>query len=355
MVFTKENQEKLNKTPFEAFGANEERWSKIQALAQNLSYKKKNKILDEAFKGKQQQDFISRNLNDTRYISTLIVKYTKEYLDFLPLDEKEDINLKSGEKGSKIHVQTINGMLTSVLRHTWGFAQKDRNNHLHHALDATIVAYSTNAIIKAFSDFKKEQELLKAKLYAKELTSDSYKHQAKFFEPFEGFREQILNQINKLFVSKPPRKRARGALHKETFYPKDEMIKKYNSQEGLEIALNCGKIRKIGTKYVENDTMVRIDIFKKQNKIYAIPIYTMDFALGVLPNKIVITGKDKKGNPKQWQEIDESYEFCFSLHKDDLVLIQKKICKNPNLLIIIVLISVTQVFVLKNMIINLKT
>lgn len=50
----------------------------------------------------------------------------------------------------------------------------------------------------------------------------------------------------------------------------------------------------------------------------------MDFALGVLPNKIVIAGKDKKGNPKQWQEIDESYEFCFSLHKDDLVLIQKK-------------------------------
>lgn len=329
LVFTKENQEKLNKTPFEAFGANEERWSKIQALAQNLPYKKKNKILDEAFKGKQQQDFISRNLNDTRYISTLIVKYTKEYLDFLPLDEKEDINLKSGEKGSKIHVQTINGMLTSVLRHTWGFAQKDRNNHLHHALDATIVAYSTNAIIKAFSDFKKEQELLKAKLYAKELTNDSYKHQAKFFEPFEGFREQILNQINKLFVSKPPRKRARGALHKETFYPKDEMIKKYNSQEGVEIALNCGKIRKIGTKYVENDTMVRIDIFKKQNKFYAIPIYTMDFALGVLPNKIVIAGKDKKGNPKQWQEIDESYEFCFSLHKDDLVLIQKKDMQEP--------------------------
>ncbi|EHA3649783.1 type II CRISPR RNA-guided endonuclease Cas9, partial [Campylobacter coli] len=253
----------------------------------------------------------------------------KEYLDFLPLDEKEDISLKSGEKGSKIHVQTINGMLTSVLRHTWGFAQKDRNNHLHHALDATIVAYSTNAIIKAFSDFKKEQELLKAKLYAKELTSDSYKHQAKFFEPFEGFREQILNQINKLFVSKPPRKRARGALHKETFYSKDEMIKKYNSQEGVEIALNCGKIRKIGTKYVENDTMVRIDIFKKQNKFYAIPIYTMDFALGVLPNKIVIAGKDKKGNPKQWQEIDESYEFCFSLHKDDLVLIQKKDMQEP--------------------------
>ncbi|ELP9119648.1 type II CRISPR RNA-guided endonuclease Cas9 [Campylobacter lari] len=326
LVFTKENQEKLNKTPFEAFGKNIEKWSKIQTLAQNLPYKKKNKILDENFKDKQQQDFISRNLNDTRYITTLIAKYTKEYLNFLPLSENENANLKSGEKGSKIHVQTISGMLTSVLRHTWGFDKKDRNNHLHHALDAIIVAYSTNSIIKAFSDFRKNQELLKARFYAKELTSDNYKHQVKFFEPFKSFREKILSKIDEIFVSKPPRKRVRRALHKDTFYSENKIIDKcsYNSKEGLQIALSCGRVRKIGTKYVKNDTIVRVDIFKKQNKFYAIPIYAMDFALGILPNKIVITGKDKNNNPKQWQTIDESYEFCFSLYKNDLILLQKK-------------------------------
>lgn len=326
LVFTKENQEKLNKTPFEAFGKNIEKWSKIQTLAQNLPYKKKNKILDENFKDKQQQDFIGRNLNDTRYITTLIAKYTKEYLNFLPLSENENANLKSGEKGSKIHVQTISGMLTSVLRHTWGFDKKDRNNHLHHALDAIIVAYSTNSIIKAFSDFRKNQELLKARFYAKELTSDNYKHQVKFFEPFKGFREKILSKIDEIFVSKPPRKRVRRALHEDTFYSENKIIDKcrYNSKEGLQIALSCGRVRKIGTKYVKNDTMIRVDIFKKQNKFYAIPIYAMDFALGILPNKIVITGKDKNNNPKQWQTIDESYEFCFSLYKNDLILLQKK-------------------------------
>ncbi len=331
LVFTKENQEKLNKTPFEAFGKNIEKWSKIQTLAQNLPYKKKNKILDENFKDKQQQDFISRNLNDTRYITTLIAKYTKEYLNFLPLSENENANLKSGEKGSKIHVQTISGMLTSVLRHTWGFDKKDRNNHLHHALDAIIVAYSTNSIIKAFSDFRKNQELLKARFYAKELTSDNYKHQVKFFEPFKGFREKILSKIDEIFVSKPPRKRVRRALHEDTFYSENKIIDKcsYNSKEGLQIALSCGRVRKIGTKYVKNDTMIRVDIFKKQNKFYAIPIYAMDFALGILPNKIVITGKDKNNNPKQWQTIDESYEFCFSLYKNDLILLQKKNMQEP--------------------------
>ena len=68
--------------------------------------------------------------------------------------------------------------------------------------------------------------------------------------------------------------------------------------------------------------MVRIDIFKKENKFYAIPIYTMDYALGVLPDKIAVSGKENN-IPKKWKTIDESYEFCFSLYKDDLILIQK--------------------------------
>ncbi|WP_291953130.1 type II CRISPR RNA-guided endonuclease Cas9, partial [Campylobacter sp.] len=326
LVFTKENQEKLNQTPFEAFSKNTDKWEKIKVLAQNLAYKKKIKILDENFKDKEQQDFISRNLNDTRYIATLISKYTKEYLNFLPLSKDENIDLKSGENGSKIHVQAINGMLTSVLRYTWGFSDKNRNNHLHHALDAIIIAYSTNSIIKSFSDFKKNQELLKAKLYAKKITNDEYEHKNKFFEPFEGFRSQILKKIDTIFVSHPPRKRARGALHQETFYSKDTFYKEYGGEDGVQRALKYGKIRKIGTKYVKNEDMIRVDIFKhkESQKFYGVPIYTMDFALGVLPNKAVVQGKEKSGIIKEWIEMNENYEFCFSLFKDDLILVQKK-------------------------------
>lgn len=56
------------------------------------------KILDENFKNKQGQDFISRDLNDTRYIATLVSNFTKDYLDFLPLSKDEDTSLKSTEK-----------------------------------------------------------------------------------------------------------------------------------------------------------------------------------------------------------------------------------------------------------------
>lgn len=92
-------------------------------------------------------------------------------------------------------------------------------------------------------------------------------------------------------------------------------------------AIKLGKIRQIGSKVADNDVMVRVDIFrhKLSGKFYGVPIYTMDYALGVLPNKAVVGGKDSKtGIIKDWLEMDENYEFCFSLFKDDLILVQKK-------------------------------
>lgn len=70
-----------------------------------------------------------------------------------------------------MHVEAKSGMLTSALRHTWGFSTKNRNNHLHHAIDAAIIAYVNNPIVKDFSDFKKEQESNSAELYAKKLVN----------------------------------------------------------------------------------------------------------------------------------------------------------------------------------------
>ena len=103
------------------------------------------------------------------------------------------------------------------------------------------------------------------------------------------------------------------------------LLKSYGGKKGIEKAITLGKIRQIGTKIVSNGAMVRVDIFKdKSGKFYAVPIYTMDFALGILPNKAVVQGKDKEGVIKEWIEMDSDYEFCFSLFKDDLILVQKK-------------------------------
>lgn len=325
LVFAKENQNKSNKTPFEAFGADEKKWAKILSFASKLPKPKYRRISNTQFKDKE-QGFLTRNLNDTGYIARLANQWTKDCLEFLPLSENE-VTI-AGEKGSKVHVEVMNGSLTAMLRHYWGLGDKDRNNHLHHAVDAVIIAYTNEKTIKAFANFKKMQEQNKAKFYAKQIAESEYKTKKVFFEPCKNFRQMVLEKVDSIFVSKPPRKRARGALHEATFYSFNDkdLLKSYGGEKGVQRAISLGKIRQIGTKVVSNSTMVRVDIFKsKENgKFYGMPIYTMDFALGILPNKAVVAGKDKEGVIKDWLEMDSSYEFCFSLFKDDLILVQKK-------------------------------
>lgn len=336
LVFTNENQNKGNKTPYEAFGGDSQKWGEIESLALRSGYPKKKakRILDKGF-GDREAGFKSRNIVDSGYIARLIANYTKEYLKFLPLDSHENTALITGEKDSKIHVEAVKGMLTATMRHFWGLGSKNRYEHTHHAIDAIIIAYINAAMIQRFSQFRQNQESLKARFYAKELAKEEFKTQRAFFEPFRGFREQVLAKVGQIFVSRPPRKRARGALHEETFYSIDDkkLSETYGGKEGVQRALSLGKIRQIGTKIVANGPMVRVDIFKhkQSGRFYAVPIYTMDFALGILPNKAVVSGKDNDRIIKDWLEMDSNYEFCFSLFKDDLIEVQKRDMEKPEL------------------------
>ena len=74
-------------------------------------------------------EFISRNLNDTRYA-------TKYFRDILIEYSKLHNN--------QFKVICINGAITSYFRKTTGNGNKDRNNHSHHAEDASILALISN-------------------------------------------------------------------------------------------------------------------------------------------------------------------------------------------------------------------
>ncbi|HGK6087500.1 TPA: type II CRISPR RNA-guided endonuclease Cas9 [Neisseria meningitidis] len=71
----------------------------------------------------------------------------------------------------------------------------------------------------------------------------------------------------------------------------------------------------------DNATMVRVDVFEKGDKYYLVPIYSWQVAKGILPDRAVVQGKDEE----DWQLIDDSFNFKFSLHPNDLVeVITKK-------------------------------
>lgn len=86
----------------------------------------------------------SRNINDTRYITRFLVNYLSANLLF------------NSDKAKNVF--GVKGIITSRMRRlwlnkkTWGDEQKNRDNNLHHAADAIVIANLTSAYLEIASD-----------------------------------------------------------------------------------------------------------------------------------------------------------------------------------------------------------
>ena len=94
----------------------------------------------------------------------------------------------------------------------------------------------------------------------------------------------------------------------------------------------------------KNSDMVRVDVFEKGGKYYLVPIYSWQVAKGILPDRAIVQRKDEE----DWQLIDDSFNFKFPLHPNDLVeVITKKLEYLVTLLAVIevqvILISVSTI------------
>lgn len=69
----------------------------------------------------------------------------------------------------------------------------------------------------------------------------------------------------------------------------------------------------------KNDTMLRVDVFSKQGRFHLVPVYVHHRVKG-LPNRAIIAFKDED----EWTQIDDSFEFLFSLYPNDLVRVTQK-------------------------------
>ena len=75
-----------------------------------------------------------------------------------------------------------------------------------------------------------------------------------------------------------------------------------------------------GTGVADNDSMVRVDIFKVEGDgYYLVPIYVADTLKETLPNKAIVAHKLYN----QWKEMNDE-DFLFSLYPNDLIRIQSK-------------------------------
>jgi CRISPR-associated endonuclease Csn1 len=231
LCFADENRAKGDRTPFEFYSLQgENKWHEVKERALKLfsdtaqypnSYQKFKRFVQQKF----DDDFASKNLNDTRYIS----KEAKNYM-------------------SKIceNVSVSPGQMTANLRQKWGLnavlnpeeKTKTREDHRHHAIDALVMACGTVKHLQKLSEWNRY---------------DRKPENKNFPLPWDGFVKDAEVAVDKILVSHKKQNNiitvrthktekngqvhrnvgvaARGQLHKETVFGK----RNFNGEEAYHV------------------------------------------------------------------------------------------------------------------------
>lgn len=203
VCLSKENQDKKDMTPYEYFNSTQRDWHSFEERVKGLKTIKKAKrvrLLKKNFDENSSKEFRERNINDTAFMA----RFIKNFID---------MNLELTSK-SKKRVVAISGTLTSMLRHSWAVGAKSRENHLHHAVDAIIVAFATDSEVQRLSTLSAKKEGF---TYTK---SEQKAGKLRFTSPMENFRDLVQESIDDIFVSFAPRRGVSGAAHKDTIHSK---------------------------------------------------------------------------------------------------------------------------------------
>lgn len=405
LVFASENREKGKNLPVQylasKFGQEAVEKFKVWVSENVRNYKKRLNLLKPEITEEDRNKFKERNLQDTKIISRFMYNYINDHLLFAV-----------SETGKKKRVTAVNGAITSYLRKRWGINKVRANGDKHHAVDALVVACTTDKLIKDLSYHSQYHEVEynhceKESLLVDKATGEILK---RFPYPWEDFRVELmarlsdnpatalrrlqllfyqdkdLDAIKPIFVSRMPRRKITGAAHKATVrgarhidqgivvskknltdlkLNKDGEIENYYAPESDRLLYEAlkeqlrkfngnakkafehdffkpkadgtpgPKVNKVkvyekstlnvavqqGTGAADNDSMVRVDVYKVEGAgYYLVPIYVADTLKKELPNKAITRGKPYA----EWKEMLES-DFLFSLYPNDLIkVIQSK-------------------------------
>jgi CRISPR-associated endonuclease Csn1 len=186
VCLTSENRAKGDRTPKDTWGGDTDKWNQItQRIARWKGVESK---VNRFFKNDldlQSRDFISSQLNDTRYISKLAIEYLKQL---------------------GCEVTTSKGVTTAWLRHQWGLNnligetdKKERTDHRHHAIDAAVIACVDRRLYKQILSWTKNN--------VQELKID---------QPYSTFRVELEEHLKHVIISHATKCKLSGGLHEET-------------------------------------------------------------------------------------------------------------------------------------------
>lgn len=206
LCYHEENRHRMgDQLPMVAYSDNPQVWGQILARVRAF----KGRFAAEKLRRFQTEqvpdDFVSRQLNDTRYTS----KLAAQYLGLL-------FGGSCDAQGNR-RLFAIAGPATALLRRGWrlgisdGFDPsslgKSRDDHRHHALDAIVVALTTPAMVQQLST-----------LAARGLPGHERLLGGDLDEPWPGFRSDVRQAPEKIYVSFRAERKLAGPLHDESNY-----------------------------------------------------------------------------------------------------------------------------------------
>lgn len=197
---------KKNRTPFQAYGSTP-KWEEILQRVKHFQgdAAKRKLQLFQAEKLTVGDDFINRQLSDTRYLS----RVAADYLSTLYGGRYDADGVQ--------RVQASPGRVTAMLRRTWGLNrlglgdpdlsdEKDRADHRHHAIDAFVIAVTSPSVIRDASKAAQAAE----SYYDRDLLKD-------ILPPWPSFTWKDLgDSLERIVVSSRVDRKLNGKLHEDT-------------------------------------------------------------------------------------------------------------------------------------------
>ena len=189
LVLATANQEKGQRTPFQALDSMDDAWSyrEFKSYVKDsklLGNKKKDYLLTEEdiSKIEVKQKFIERNLVDTRYSSRVVLNALQDFYKTHKFDTT---------------ISVVRGQFTSQLRRKWNL-EKSRDTYHHHAVDALIIAASSQLRLwekqnNSLISYKENQFVDSETGEIVSLSDDEYKELV-FKAPYDHFVHTLTSQ-----------------------------------------------------------------------------------------------------------------------------------------------------------------
>ncbi len=209
------NRLKGDRTPYEAFAGDPERYERILDRVRKFSGDSRTraeklrrfKLNDEELT-KFLEDFRNRQLNDTAYAARLAAQYLSLlYGGVADTEGRRRVYATSGQATSYLRsLWKLNSILGDGTTSNGGRISKERTDHRHHAVDAVVIGLTDAGMMKRLSDAAQRAPL------------EGRRRFAGLEAPWVNFVDTIRQQIDQIVVSHRVSKKVSGALHEETIY-----------------------------------------------------------------------------------------------------------------------------------------